>query len=143
MVIGMRARTPAPSRPPRPLRGFTLIELIVVMAIVAMLIALSLPRYVRSIERSREAVLRHDLRAMREAIDLFMGDRDRYPASLDELVEQRYLRSVPVDPYTDSATSWLLVAPPEPDVNGLADGVYDVRSAATGQAADGTPFNRW
>jgi general secretion pathway protein G len=124
-------------------RGFTLIELIVVMAIVAMLIALSLPRYGRSIERSREAVLRHDLHAMREAIDLFMADRQRYPASLDELVEQRYLRALPVDPYTDSSSTWTTLAPPVGSSETSVDGVFDVRSGATGVASDGTPFDQW
>ncbi len=131
------------TRPRRPAAGFTLIELIVVMAIVAMLIALSLPRYGRSIERSREAVLRHDLHAMREAIDLFMADRQRYPATLDELVEHRYLRALPVDPYTDSSSTWTTLAPPASGSDATLDGVFDVRSGAPGQASDGTPFDQW
>ena len=118
-------------------RGFTLIELIVVLAIVAMLVTLALPRYFHSVERSREAVLRHDLRSLRDAIDKFLTDQGRYPATLDELAERRYLRNVPVDPITDSATSWVTVAPP------VGSGVVDVRSGAPGAGLDGTPYESW
>ena len=121
----------------RAARGFTLIELIVVLAIVAMLVTLALPRYFHSVERSREAVLRHDLRSLRNAIDQFCADQGRYPASLDELAQRRYLRSVPVDPLTDSATSWVIVAPSD------GAGVYDVRSGAQGNSLDGSPYESW
>jgi general secretion pathway protein G len=117
--------------------GFTLIELIVVLAIVAMLVTLALPRYFHSVERSREAVLRHDLRSLRDAIDKFVADQGRYPASLDELAQRHYLRSVPVDPVTDSATSWVIIAPSD------TTGVYDVRSGAPGASLDGTPYESW
>jgi len=125
----------------RPRRhGFTLIELMVVLAIVGMLVTLALPRYVHSVARSREAVLLHDLQTMREAIDRFQADRGRYPASLDELAELRYLRKVPADPLTDSASSWV-VLPPPPGKD--ASGVYDVRSGAEGHALDGTAYQSW
>jgi len=120
-------------------RGFTLIELIVVMAIIAMLLALAMPKYLNSIERGREAVLRHDLRAMREAIDQFHADRGRWPSSLQELAERRYLRAVPPDPLTDSATTWVVLAPPP----GAGSGVYEVRSGANGQSIDGEPYENW
>jgi general secretion pathway protein G len=121
-------------------RGFTLIELLVVMAIIAMLLTLAMPRYFHSVDKSREAVLRHDLQTMRDAIDKFFADRGRYPARLEELAERRYVRSVPVDPITDSASTWVVVAPPE----GVAfEGVYDVRSGALGNSVDGTPYERW
>ena len=117
--------------------GFTLIELIVVLAIVALLLTVAVPRYFHSVARSREAVLRHDLRSMREAIDKFLADQGRYPATLDELAERRYLRSIPVDPITDRADAWIVVAPPD------GAGVIDVRSGAPGAALDGTPYQGW
>jgi general secretion pathway protein G len=122
------------------IRAFTLIELMVVMAIISVLLTLAMPRYFHSVDKSREAVLRHDLQTMRDAIDKFLGDRGRYPTSLDELAERRYLRSVPKDPVTDSAGTWIAVPPPEGE--GL-EGVYDVRSGAAGNSLDGTPYERW
>lgn len=120
--------------------GFTLIELMVVMAIIAMLLTLAMPRYFHSVERSREAVLKHDLRSMREAIDQFLADRGRYPASLEELAERRYLRAVPVDPVSQGASAWKLLSPP----SGVGDaGVYDVRSGAPGNSLDGEPYEAW
>jgi general secretion pathway protein G len=121
-------------------RGFTLMELMVVMAIIASLMTLALPRYFNSVERSREAVLRQDLSVMRDAIDKFFADRGRYPATLEELAERRYLRRVPVDPVTDSATTWVIVAPPEGEVR---EGVYDVRSGAPGRSLDGEAYESW
>ena len=118
--------------------GFTLIELIVVMAIVATLLTLALPRYFHSVQRGKEAVLKHDLRAMRDAIDKFLGDQGRYPVTLDELAERKYLRKLPVDPITDSAASWVPLAPP-----GLEIGVQDVRSGAPGNSLDGQPYESW
>ncbi len=121
-------------------RGFTLMELMVVMAIIASLMTLALPRYFNSVERSREAVLRQDLSIMRDAIDKFFADRGRYPNTLDELAERRYLRRVPVDPVTESASTWVVVAPPEGEAR---EGVYDVRSGAPGQSLDGEAYESW
>ena len=119
--------------------GFTLIELLVVMAILATLLSIAAPRYFQSVERAKEATLRTDLRLMREAIDKYRADTGRLPDSLQQLVDQRYVHSVPVDPVTDSAADWVLV--PHPD--GAAAGVYDVRSGAQGVALDGTSFTQW
>ncbi|GAB4556677.1 MAG: prepilin-type N-terminal cleavage/methylation domain-containing protein [Rhizobacter sp.] len=121
-------------------RGFTLMELMVVMAIIASLMTLALPRYFNSVERSREAVLRQDLSVMRDAIDKFFADRGRYPNTLEELAERRYLRKVPVDPVTESATTWVVVAPPEGEAR---EGVYDVRSGAPGRSLDGEAYESW
>ena len=120
--------------------GFTLIELIVVLAIIGSLLTLAMPRYYHSFERSREAVLREDLQIMRDAIDKFLADRGRYPATLEELAEKRYLRKVPPDPITESATTWLVVAPPESETQ---EGVYDVRSGAPGKSLDGEAYDSW
>lgn len=121
------------------LRGFTLIELLVVMVIIATLLTIAAPRYFHSVERSREAVLRQNLSLMREALDKYYGDNGRYPDALDELVSKRYLRSLPVDPLTGSARSWLVVEPGASDKGR----VYDVRSGAPGNARDGSRFADW
>ena len=110
------------------------------MAIIATLLTLALPRYFHSVERSREAVLRQDLYIMRDAIDKFLADRGRYPLTLDELADKRYLRRVPPDPITDSVSTWITLPPPEGEVR---DGVYDVRSGAPGNGLDGEPYERW
>jgi general secretion pathway protein G len=120
--------------------GFTLIELLVVMAIIALLLSIVTPRYFHSLARSKEAVLRENLRTTREAIDRFYGDLGRYPDSLQELVDRHYLRSLPVDPLTGSADGWTIVPPPAGADKGA---VYDLRSSAPGRAADGTPYSQW
>jgi general secretion pathway protein G len=120
-------------------RGYTLIELLVVMAILATLLSIAVPRYVASVDRAREAALRTDLRLLREAIDRHRADTGRLPETLQRLAEARYLRSVPIDPLTDSAATWLVV--PHPD--GATPGVYDVRSGAPGLSLDGTAYASW
>lgn len=135
MVISLkRCLAQGPGRTQR--HGFTLIELLVVMAVVALLLSIAMPRFGDSLERSKEAVLKEDLRVMRHALDQFHADKGRYPESLDELVENRYLRAVPVDPVTESSRSWL-VSPPK-DAGGK--GVADVRSGAVGKAKSGTAY---
>ncbi len=119
--------------------GFTLIELLVVLAIVATLVAIAAPRYFQSIEKSKEAVLRQDLATMRDALDKFYGDTGKYPDSLQELVDKRYLRNVPVDPITGSAATWITVPPDDPQLGG----VFDVKSGAPGNGRDGTPYSSW
>lgn len=119
-------------------QGFTLIELLVVLSIIALLLTLAVPRYFNSIEVSKEAVLRENLHLVRETIDKFYADKGRYPENLDELVREKYLRSLPYDPITGSSSSWLLIAP---DSAALAGGVYDLRSGATGATRDGQPFS--
>lgn len=120
-------------------RAFTLIELMVVMVIIAVLLTIAVPRYFTHLDRAREVALRESLAVMRDAIDKYQGDTGKYPESLDELVSRRYLRKVPVDPLTDSATSWVLVPPPPP----APGGVYDVHSGAPGEGRDGTPYSQW
>lgn len=127
-----------PIRRPRA-DGFTLIELLVVMAIIATLVAIAAPRYFNSVEKSKEAVLRSDLATMRDAIDKYYGDTGKYPDALDDLVTKKYLRNIPVDPITDSGTTWVTVPPEDADKGG----VYDVKSGATGNGRDGTPYSSW
>lgn len=94
------------------------------------------PRYFHSLDTSKETILLENLRIVRETIDKFYGDNGRYPASLDELVERRYLRNPPFDPLTDSTTTWTIVPP----ANGKLGNVYDIKSGADGEAHDGRAF---
>ena len=118
-------------------RGFTLVELLVVMAIVATLLSIAAPRYFGHLERAREAALVQTLAVTRDAIDKFYGDTGRYPRDLDELVSGRYLRALPVDPIIERRDAWTLVAPPE----GRGGGVHDLHSGAPGHTRDGLPFS--
>ncbi len=120
-------------------RGFTLIELLVVMSIIALLLALALPRYFGHIDKSREVILKQDLAVMRDAIDKFHGDKGRYPESLEELVDTHYLRAIPIDPITEAPNAWVTVPPPAEEPGA----VYDVKSGAPGTAKDGTAFAEW
>lgn len=119
--------------------GFTLIELLVVMAVIATLLSIVAPRYFNSIDRSREAVLRQNLSIMRDAIDKFYSDTGKYPLSLNQLVEERYIRAVPIDPMTESSQTWIEVPPTDPEIEGM----YDVRSSSDRQALDGTFYDKW
>lgn len=119
--------------------GFTLIELLVVLAIVSTLLLLVVPRYFNKVDESREAVLRDNLRTTRDVLDKFYGDTGRYPETLEELVEKRYLRGLPVDPITESTTTWQVI--PVPD--GYKGAVYDIRSGAEGIARDGNKYADW
>jgi len=117
-------------------RGFTLVEMLVVLAIVALLLSIALPRYFASLDEAREVALRENLRVLRQAIDRYAADRGGYPQNLDELVVQKYLKAVPVDPMTDSAATWQLVPSPE----GADKGIVDVHSGAHGAGRDGLSY---
>lgn len=119
--------------------GFTLIELLVVMSIIATLLLIAVPRYFHSIERSKEAVLRQDLSIMRDALDKHYADLARYPDTLAELVERRYLRGIPVDPETKSKDSWVIVMSDDE----TAPGIRDIHSGSESTASDGTLFATW
>ena len=120
-------------------RGFTLIELLVVMAIIATLLTIAVPRYFKTLERSRETVLRQDLSVLREAIDKHYGDYGQYPDSLAALVERHYIRAVPVDPLTTSAESWTMVVSEDDE----HPGIRDVHSGSDEKATDGSSYREW
>jgi len=124
--------------------GFTLIELLVVLTLITTLSAIGMAQYSRSITYSKEAVLKEDLFRMRDAIDQYYADKNQYPATLDALVTEGYLRKIPEDPFTKTASSWQTV-PAEPDpANPAAEvGIYDVKSGAEQTALDGRPYTEW
>lgn len=119
-------------------KGFTFIELMVVMAIIATIVAIAMPRYFEGLERTKETALKQNLKEMREAIDHYRADKGEYPASLQTLVSERYLRFIPEDPITEKADTWQIIAPPDHSYR-----VYDIASGATTVAADGTAYNTW
>ena len=121
-------------------RGFTLIELLVVMAIIATLLSIAAPRYLRSVDDAREAALKSSLAQLREAIDHFHADRGTYPQALPDLIEKRYLRSIPVDPITESTQTWQLVPAPGGEDAGA---IYDIRSGAPGTSRTGEAYANW
>jgi general secretion pathway protein G len=114
--------------------GFTLIELMVVMAIISLLLTIAAPRYFKHLDRAREATLRETLNVMRDSIDKFHGDNGRYPAALEELVSKHYLTRLPRDPFSETADTWIAV--PLPD----GGGIWDVHSGAGGE---GQPYADW
>lgn len=118
-------------------RGFTLIEVLMVLALIALLLSLAMPRYFGALDRTRDTTLQENLRVLRISLDRFHADKGRHPRTLDELVEHKYLRAVPVDPVTESANSWILVSPQDASEPGIAD----VRSGASGSTADGRPYD--
>ena len=126
----------------RTTRGFTLIELIVVMAIVALLVSIAAPRYFLSVENARDQSLRTSLRVMRDAIDQFQADKGRYPQSLEELTSNRYLREIPEDPITGRRDSWV-VAEGVPSGGTSQGGMADVKSGATELDRNGQPYSDW
>ena len=119
--------------------GFTLIELIVTLSIVALLLSIVVPHYTGRVSRAEEAVLRENLLMLRDALDKHYSDLGRYPEALPELVSKRYLRSIPRDPLTRSSETWLVFAPPNPG----ATGVSDVRSGSPATGSDGKPYAEW
>lgn len=119
-------------------RGFTLVELLLVLFVVALLASLVTPVVTGTIQRARESSLKEDLHVMRKALDDFYTDNGRYPESLKQLVEKRYLRKIPVDPFTENATTWIEIKGEEKDA-----GVMDVRSGSEEKDADGVAYRDW
>jgi len=124
--------------------GFTMIELLVVISLIVILATMGMGMYKSSVIHAREAVLHEDLFRMRDAIDQYYADKGQYPAALDALVSEGYMRKIPVDPITNSADSWTTI-PSEPDPNNptAAPGIYDVKSGSDGTALDGSKYSDW
>ena len=125
-------------------KGFTLIELMIVMAIIVILAGIATALYTNSLQRSKEAVLKSDLFRMRDAIDQYYADKNKYPPSLEALVTEKYIRAIPVDPITNSADTWqTTMSDLEPGNAAAEPGVFDVKSGAEQSALDGTRYSDW
>lgn len=130
----MRSGKPYSSR-----LGFTLVELLVVLSILALLLSLALPRYFYGIQRAKEQALKQQLATTRKVLQEFYADQGQYPESLQELVDKHYLDKLPWDAVLERNDAWVIVAPEQP----LPGAVYDLHSAATGIAADGSEYSTW
>jgi len=116
-------------------RGFTLIEMIVVLSIVALLLTIALPRYFGAVDKSKDVVLQENLKVLRVTLDKYYADKGRYPQRLEELVEGKYLRAIPIDPVTESTETWILIPPDE------EEGIADVKSGAQGFTQNGQNYD--
>jgi general secretion pathway protein G len=124
--------------------GFTLIELLIVIALISILATMGVVQYRNSVQSAKEATLRTDLFRMRDAIDQYYADKAKYPASLDALVSDGYMRAIPQDPITKSSDTWQTVpAEPEPGNTSTDPGIYNVKSGASGTGLDGTSYSDW
>jgi len=133
-------------------RGFTLLELIVVVAMIGILASMAMPSLRPAPKKAKEAVLKTNLLAIRQSLDEYYGDKGHYPSTLEELVDAGYLRRVPLDPFTKSRDSWELIyeevdddfVPAETELpEDGAPGIFDVRSGSGGTSLDGEPYSEW
>ena len=124
--------------------GFTLIELMIVMAIIAVLMSVAIPIYSRSIQRSKESVLKNNMFTLRTVIDEYTYDKQKAPKTLEDLVSDGYLRQVPIDPMTGSSDSWKIIMEDGTNtVNQTEPGIFDIRSGSDKTSLEGTPYSDW
>jgi general secretion pathway protein G len=139
----MNEQQATPARPPRT-SGFTLMEMMIVMTLIVILAGIGLSVYGNSVQRSKEAVLKEDLFQMRDAIDQYYADKNKYPGSLDDLVSDKYIRSVPVDPFTQSTDTWqTTMSEPDPSNPSLQSGISNVKSGSDQTGLDGSRYADW
>ena len=139
----MNEQHATPERP-SPASGFTLMEMMIVMALIVILAGIGMTVYGNSVQRSKEAVLKEDLFRMRDAIDQYYADKNKYPGSLEDLVSEKYLRAVPIDPFTSKADSWqTTTSEPDPGNPSLESGISNVKSGSEQTGLDGTRYADW
>ena len=124
-------------------KGYTLLELMIVVAIVGILVSLAIPSFQQSAMKAKETALKQNLFTMRAVLDQYYADRGDYPDSLESLVEAKYIRAIPMDPLTKSATTWIEIYEEQEEGNDSPAGVYDIKSGSEELARDGTPYKDW
>ena len=137
---------PQQATPPRASRmsGFTLMEMMIVMVLIVILAGIGLTSYGNSVQRAKEATLKEDLFRMRDAIDQYYADKNKYPSNLDALVSEKYLRAIPVDPFTGDAESWqTTTSDPDPGNPSLDTGISNVKSGSDQTGLDGSRYADW
>jgi general secretion pathway protein G len=124
-------------------KGYTLLELMIVVAIVGILVSLAIPNFQQSAMKAKETALKQNLFTMRAVLDQYYADRGDYPDSLESLVEAQYLRSIPMDPFTKSSTTWAEIFEEQEEGDDSPTGVYDIKSGSDAMAVNGTPYKEW
>ncbi len=127
------------------IKGFTLAELLIVMALIGILASIAIPQFKHATKRAKETVLKENLYIIRKVIDEYYSDKGKYPPTLQTLVEEGYLRRIPIDPITGSDKTWVIIREPLTEETMYKEelGIIDVKSGSDEIALDGTPYNTW